>query len=84
MSVTKTIIRLSRHKLYTGNIYYPFGNIISHTHPPYQNTKSAPTEASAQKRKFQLSPNKLYTDMVYDYTLSCTEFAFYQIHYKRL
>ena len=31
--------------------------------------KSAPTEASAQKRKPQLSPNKLDTDWVYYYTL---------------
>ena len=81
LSVAKTNGRLSGRKLYTGNIYYTF-SILVHI-SPHQHIKSAPTEISAQKRKFQPSPNKLNTDWAYYYTLSCTEFAFYQIHHKR-
>ena len=46
--------------------------------PFFLEIKSAPTEISAQKRKFQSSANKLYTDWVY-YNSLYTEFAFYQI-----
>ena len=49
--------------------------------PFFLEVKSALTEISAQKRKFQSSANKLYTDRVYNNSLY-TEFAFYQIQQR--
>ena len=43
--------------------------------------KSAPTKISAQKRKFQSSPNKLNIETGVSHN-AYTEFAFYQIQYK--
>ena len=81
--VSKTNDGISGRKFYACNIDNLFGNILAHI-SSHQHKKSAPTVISAQKRKFQSSPNKLYTDWAYYYTLSCTEFAFYQIHHKRV
>ena len=53
LSVTKTNGRLSGHKLYTGNICYPFLNILAHI-SPYQHIKKCGYRSKPhQKRKLR-------------------------------
>ena len=81
-AVAKTSGRIFGCKLCATNINHSFLNILAHTFP-YLHIKSAPTEVSAQKRKFQLSPNKLYRLGILQYFSSCTKFAFYQINHNK-
>ncbi len=60
LSVAKTNIRLSGHKLYAGNIYHLFGNIFTHTFTLSAYKKCAPKGAHRKNA----SPSIVVTQML--------------------